>query len=261
MERLGLGRRLCWCFLCSSGAGGVLELGTGTAFLVAAGRLGEWVVHGTFLMNVYLVPQMKESLHARFAEGVLGRELDLGGEKEVGDCLGVHHSCEGCVALGGTVDGQGDGSVGWVEPDGFELGFLQLWVGCSEVVEYKSGRGVLNDTGYAEAGLGGVSDGHELVGFELGFGERVVMGERGVFGGPVWPYIDDGPGERAVAPIFGHRISHLGGLEDLGDGARSSPCDDVLGTSSCGVELGLGGWNVYFHPVSHGESRWDSVLV
>ena len=80
MERPGFGRRLCWCFLCSSGAGGFLELGTGTAFLVAAGRLGEWVVHGTFLMNVYLVPQMKEGLHARLAEGVLGRELDLGGE-------------------------------------------------------------------------------------------------------------------------------------------------------------------------------------
>ena len=62
------------------GSGWVLELGTGTAFLVAAGRLGEWVVHGTFLMNVYLVPQMKEGLHARLAEGVLGRELDLGGE-------------------------------------------------------------------------------------------------------------------------------------------------------------------------------------
>ena len=135
MERLGLGRRLCWCFLCSSGAGGFLELGTGTAFLVAAGRLGEWVVHGTFLMNVYLVPQMKEGLHARLAEGVLGRELDLGGEKEVGDCLGVHHSCEGCVALGGPVGGQGDGSVGWVEPDGFELCFLEYGVGRSEVVE------------------------------------------------------------------------------------------------------------------------------
>ena len=77
MERPGFGRRLCWCFLCSSGAGGFLELGTGTAFLVAAGRLGEWVVHGTFLMNVYLVPQMKEGLHAGTAEGAGGCELDL----------------------------------------------------------------------------------------------------------------------------------------------------------------------------------------
>ena len=106
------------------GSGWCLELGTGTAFLVAAGRVGEWVVHGTFLMNVYLVPQMKEGLHARLAEGVLGRELDLGGEKEVGDCLGVHHSCEGCVALGGPVGGQGDGSVGWVDPDRLELRFF-----------------------------------------------------------------------------------------------------------------------------------------
>ena len=101
-----------------------MELGTGTAFLVAAGRLGEWVVHGTFLMNVYLVPQMKEGLHARLAEGVLGGELDLGGEKEVGDCLGVHHSCEWCVALGGPVGGQGDGAVGWVDPDMLELRFF-----------------------------------------------------------------------------------------------------------------------------------------
>ena len=78
MERLGLGRRLCWRILFSSGAGGVLELGTGTAFLVAAGRVGEWVVHGTFLMNVDLVPQMVECLHAGSAEGAGGRELDLG---------------------------------------------------------------------------------------------------------------------------------------------------------------------------------------
>ena len=78
MERLGLGRRLCWRILFSSGAGGVLELGTGTEFLDAAGRVGEWVVHGTFLMNVDLVPQMVECLHAGSAEGAGGRELDLG---------------------------------------------------------------------------------------------------------------------------------------------------------------------------------------
>ena len=77
---LGLGGGFAGVFFFSSGAGGVLEFGTGTAFLDAAGRVGGWVVHGTFLMNVYLVPQMKEGLHARLAEGVLGRELDLGGE-------------------------------------------------------------------------------------------------------------------------------------------------------------------------------------
>ena len=73
------------------------------------------------------------------------------------------------MALGGPVGGQGDGSVGWVDPG-------RAGVGCYEVVEYKSGRGVLDNTDDVEAGLGGVSDGHELVGFELGFGERVVMG-------------------------------------------------------------------------------------
>ena len=60
------------------GSGWCLELGTGTEFLDAAGRVGGWVVHGTFLMNVDLVPQMVECLHAGSAEGAGGRELDLG---------------------------------------------------------------------------------------------------------------------------------------------------------------------------------------
>ena len=165
------------------------------------------------------------------------------------------------MALGGTVDGQGDGSVGWVEPDGFELGFLQLWVGCSEVVEYKSGWGVLNDTGDAEAGLGGVSDGHELVGFELGFRERVVVGLGGVTGGSVGSDVDDGAGEGAVGAVFDHLVPLVGGGEDLGDGAGSSPCDDVLCTSSCGVELCLGGGNIYLYFVSHCKCCWHSMLI
>ena len=117
------------------GSGWCLELGTGTGFWMPRAGWLEWVVHGTFLMNVDLVPQMVECLHAGSAEGAGGRELYLGGEQEVGDCLGVDDPCEGCVALGGTVDGQGDGSIGWVEPDGFELCFLEYGVGRSEVVE------------------------------------------------------------------------------------------------------------------------------
>ena len=114
----------------------------GNGILDAAGRVVGWVVHGTFLMNVDLVPQMVECLHTGSAEGAGGRELDLGGEKEVGDCLSVNHPCEGCVALGGPVDGQGDGSIGWVDPDGLELFFFQSWVGYSKVVDGEPGRGV-----------------------------------------------------------------------------------------------------------------------
>ena len=59
-----------WCFGTRDGNG----------VFGCRGQGGKWVVHGTFLMNVDLVPQMKKGLHARLAEGVLGRELDLGGE-------------------------------------------------------------------------------------------------------------------------------------------------------------------------------------
>ena len=75
---MGLGGGFAGVFLFSSGAGGVWNSGRERRFLVAAGRVGEWVVHGTFLMNVDLVPQMVECLHAGSAEGAGGRELDLG---------------------------------------------------------------------------------------------------------------------------------------------------------------------------------------
>jgi len=73
-----------------------------------------------------------------------------------------------------------------------------------------------------------------------------VVGLGGVTGGSVGSDVDDGAGEGAVGAVFDHFVPLVWGGEDLGDGAGSSPCDDVLCTSSCGVDcVWVGGTYIF----------------
>ena len=88
-----------------------------------------------------------------------------------------------------------------------------------------------------------------------------MVGQRGVAGGSVGTDVDDGSVEGAVGAVLDHGVSGLWGGEDGGDGARSSPCGDVAGTSAGGVELGLGWRHIDLDTVADGERGRNTILV
>ena len=74
-------------------------------------------------MNVDLVPQMVECVHAGSAEGVGGRSI-LVERRRSGIVSASITPVKGVWRWVGRFVGQGDGSIGWVNPDGLELRFL-----------------------------------------------------------------------------------------------------------------------------------------
>ncbi len=88
----------------------------------------EWSV------DVQLFVEVMKQLVRGAREIASGGEGQVGGNQEVGQVFGGDISSDGCVVAGGSGVLE-DGLVVWGEPQEFEDGTIEVWVGGAKVVE------------------------------------------------------------------------------------------------------------------------------
>jgi hypothetical protein len=132
--------------------------------------------------------EVMEQLVRGAREFASGGEGQVGGHEEVGQVFGGDVAGDGFVVAGGSGVFE-DRLVGWGEPQEFEHGAVEVWVGGAKVVERGGGLGESGEAGEVKRRGRRVADGNEGARGESQSGEQVVMrrwwGRRGAKGAHV----------------------------------------------------------------------------
>ena len=145
-------------------------------------------------------------------------------------------------------------------PDRKETCAGDVWLLGSKVVDGEVGLGEGKDRSEAESRvLVAFLDGDDGAWGDVDEREQVVVRGGSGLRRAIGMDVDKGALESAVRTVFGHLVG--GGGESLGDGAGSTPGDDVFCLASRFIHLFGGGGNVYLDFVANVERGGRAILI